>query len=155
MPRNQKTVAELSEELSAASARIDVLLGRLGDVEARLKVMEVARPVELRKLSAETVAQAISADGFARFEVLKDWETAHLTLRAGTILRADHVRYLVDYVKSGLLLGEPTDQREVIERLRVEAEARTKAAIAEANLAKAAAQRAEAVTHAERAESIQ
>ncbi len=154
MPKSQKTVSDLSQEITDLVAKCEEMRARLGDTEARLKVLEVALPVELRKLSAETVAAAIEQDPFARFEVLVNWETSHMTLRAGTILRADHVRYLVDYVKAGLFLGEPTDQKAVVERMKAEADARTRAAIEATRLAKVAAERAEAIVHADQAEAI-
>ena len=106
--------------------------------------MEVAKPPELRRLTVDSIQEAIDQDPYTRFEVLKDWQHGNNDLRGGSVLRADHFPHLLAYVRAGLMLGVPADQAAVIRRLRAESEARAQAAMAETKLAQASTARAEA-----------
>lgn len=106
--------------------------------------MEIASPPELLKLSPETVTEAIKEDPYARFEVLREWSHGVRTLREGEVVRADLSPYLLDWIRAGLMVGVPKNQDQIIAKLREEAQARIKAAVAEAGLAQATAARIEA-----------
>lgn len=148
---NAEEIDKLRAQLQAQSDEIASLRAALGDHDARIETMEVAKPPELRRLTLDAVSAAIDADPYARFEVLKDWAHGFHELRGGSVIRADHFPHLTAYVRSGLMLGVPTDQAEVIARMKREAEAKAEAALAETKLAEAAAARAQATAAEARA----
>ena len=152
---DKKTVAELTDELGQVVDKLQTALAKMGDLEARIAVMEVAKPAELMRLTVDAVEDIIKDDPFARFEVLVHWRTASHNIPVGTVIRADHFPRLVDYVKAGLRVGVPQDQGEAIARMRMEAEARSRLAAEETRLARVAAERALAEHHAKRAESVE
>jgi len=139
---NKAEIDELREMCGRLANECAELRVKLGDHEARIETMEVAKPPELRRLTIDAVAAAIAQDPYARFEVLKDWRHGHHEITGGSVIRADHFPFLQDYVKAGLMLGVPSDQGAVIARMRKEAEARANAALAETRLAEASASRA-------------
>jgi hypothetical protein len=132
---------QLRSILEGVMGKIDQLLEKHAELDVRMESMEVAKPAELRALTAEAIAEAIKADPYTRFEVLADWKGQ---MRKGSVVRADHVPHIADYVAAGLQLGAPQDQAKVIARLRAETEARAELAAREADVARAAAARLDA-----------
>ena len=150
----KKTVADLTEELSQVVDQCRTMLARMGDLEARLEIMEVAKPPELKRLTVESVENIVENDPFARFEVLLHWKTATHNIPVGTVIRADHFPRLVDYVRAGLCVGVPDNQAEAITRMRLEAEAHARLRAEETRLARVAADRAAAELHADRVQGM-
>lgn len=128
------SVKLLRKQLEQAQQSINELRRSNAELNARLDLLEVAAPAALRALNFDTVKAAVEADPYTRFEVLEDWRGQ---LRAGAIIRADHVPHLLDYVQAGLQLGIPQDQAQVIARYKAETEARARMAEQEAKLAEA------------------
>jgi len=124
------------------------LAAECSEIRSKLARLEVTAPPEVRKLGVDTIREAIKANPYAQFEVLADWKGQ---FTKGAVVRADHVPNILDLVSVGLLLGEPTDHSDVIERFRAEAEERSRAAMQEAFAARAAAARADAEAAASRA----
>ncbi|MAF27867.1 MAG: hypothetical protein CL819_01305 [Croceicoccus sp.] len=154
MSKEQEQIDELRGTLEMLGEECRELRIKLGDHEARLEAMEIAAPVELRRLTYDAVCAAVESDPYARFEVLVDWGHGVDQLKAGSVIRADHVVHLRDFVKHGLQVGLPADQTEVIARMRAETEARHQAALAETKLAEASAASAAAAAAATRAAAI-
>lgn len=139
------TMKALQEQITKLEGECRDLRVRLGDHEARLEQMELAKPAELRKMSVEAVQRAVAENPYVSLEVLADWDKAPGSqFRKGARIRVDHVPHLIDYVRHGLMLGIPENQDAMIVRLRAQAKAREEKALQEVGLAKAAADRAEA-----------
>lgn len=152
--QQQDQIDELQAQCTTLANECAALRIKLGDHDARIEQMEIAAPAELRRLTFDAVCQAIDADPYTRFEVLMNWGHAVDQLKAGSIIRADLVPHVRDFVKHGLQLGLPRDQSEVIARMRAETEARHRNALAETKLAHAEAARAEAAAAATRAQAF-
>ncbi len=150
----QEQLDELRRDLTSLSQECQGLRLKLGDQNARLEAMEIAAPAELRRLTYEAVTAAVAADPYVSFEVLADWGHGVDQMRAGAVIRADHVRHLADFVKHGLQLGIPADQSDVIARLRASTEARHAEALAQTKLAEASAAAAAAAAASVRAEAL-
>lgn len=133
---------------------VEMLDQEVSDLRGRIERMEVAAPSELRRLTFDAVQAAIKADPYTRFEVLADWGHGVDQFKAGAVVRADHVTHIADFCRHGLQLGLPSDQKEVIARMRAETQARHQAAVAETKLAEAATERAAAATAAANVEAI-
>lgn len=144
MKDRQNVQQELTKALKRVEARLDELESRIADLSCRMEVVEVAMPSELRALSATSIEQAITENPYVTFEVLADCTfAAGIAFRKGDHVRADLYPYLVDYVRSGLMLGIPQDQSEHVRKLREQAKAQLEYAQAQLAAAKAAAARAE------------
>ena len=148
---NRAEITELRSLIARLADECGDLRVRVSSHSQRIEQMEVAKPAELRRLNTDTIAAAVAADPYVRFEVLKDWHHGHHEIAAGSIVRADHLPFLADYVRAGLMLGVPSDQSKVIERMRAEAQARADAALSETRLAEASAARAESAAAEARA----
>lgn len=141
---NREEIEALTETLGELFSACEELRSKVAAQDSRIAAMEIASPPELLKLSPETVTEAIKEDPYARFEVLREWSHGVRTLREGEVVRADLSPYLLDWIRAGLMVGVPKNQDQIIAKLREEAQARIKAAVAEAGLAQATAARIEA-----------
>jgi len=143
MATTKDEITTLKNLLGDIQGKLDDLVNSNQDLRARVKVMEVAAPSELRALSQENVRNAIAEDSYVRFEVLSNWRGQ---LRQGAIVRADHYPHLVDYVGAGLQLGAPRDHGVYIAQVKAEQEARVQAAKADTMAAQASAAKAQAIS---------
>lgn len=140
-----EVLREVMVGLKQLEARLDRFEQTVDELRARLEVVEVALPSDLRTLSADAVAQAVEENPYVTLEVLEDCVfPAGVAFRKGDTIRADHYPHLVDYVRSGLKLGIPQDQSEHVRKLREQAQAQIEYAKAQLAAAKATAARAEA-----------
>ncbi len=106
---------------------INELRKGLADLDAslsgRLSKLEIAAPVEVRRLGLDSVATIIKGSSYAEFEVLQNWTHHGVNMQAGRRVRADHYPELLDYMRGGLQVGMPEDQDAVIDKYREEARA--------------------------------
>jgi hypothetical protein len=147
----KEQLANAQATIAALSAEVREMRVRLGDLDARMESMEIARPPELRRLSLDAVVAAVAENPYVELEVLKSWESGFTQFAAGAKIRADRVPFLIDFIRAGLMVGPPSDQAETVARLRAQADAQAAAAIAETELAKAAHGKAQAEAAAARA----
>jgi len=150
-------LAEVQEILKKLSADCAALQKQVGINSGRISAMETVDPPELRKLTKDTVAEAVAADSYAKFEVLYDFHQGSQVLREGSIIRADMFESrggscrLPHLVERGLCLGVPTGQDEALARIKAATEARIQAAKAETAMKHAdehKEQAAQAMAHA-------
>ncbi len=104
------------------------LATRLEALEERLAAFETACPPEFRKLATDTIRGVLKLDSSAEFEVLKTYKHGHVRVNPGQTIRADHYPKLMDHVLNGLMLGRVIQRENILEKYRVEAEARRDAA---------------------------
>jgi hypothetical protein len=118
--------AQSNSQNVVQASYVKELEGKLTGLSKRLEVLEVTAPPELRSLSCEAVKLAIEGskdvkgNPYAEFEVLQNWGApgGAYTFLKGSRIRADHHTGIVGYVKSGLLIGVPSDHKKQIEELR-------------------------------------
>ena len=140
-------VHQLTESVQRLNARITLMEQELDPqaleaLRKQMEILSVAKPPDLRALSADEVREVIKVNPNAPLEVLADWKQAHYTFAAGAIVRCDHYPHMVGMVGAGLRVGIPEDREERIRQAREMAEASTRAA--KASHAAAVAAKAEA-----------
>lgn len=114
--------AQPSAQSASQASYVKELESKLANLDNRLSVLEVTAPPELRALSCDAVSVAVKENPYVEFEILADWGApgGSYMFQKGATIRADHHTGIVGYVKNGLLIGVPTDQKKQIEELRAQ-----------------------------------
>ena len=84
-------VHQLTESVQRLNARITLMEQELDPqaleaLRKQMEILSVAKPPDLRALSADEVREVIKVNPNAPLEVLADWKQAHYTFAAGAIL---------------------------------------------------------------------
>jgi len=148
-------VHQLTDSMERLSARCTCLEqgvsagqgDRLAAIEDRLAIMEVAKPKELRVLSADEVKKICTEAPSAQLEVVTDWSQMPFTFGQGQTIRCDHYPHIVSMVRSGLQVAIPEDRSARVEQARelavaLERQARASHAAATAKRAETEARQA-------------
>lgn len=126
-------------------SRIEHLELQLSAIEKKLIQL---LPKELRTLTEDQVVAAMGETNLLQFEVLADWKYpgTGAVWRAGRRVRGCDYPNLRDLIRAGLRLGIPENNAEIVEDLRLQANALEVSRAAQAAAAQAAAQAAQAST---------
>lgn len=125
-------LADLRAEVAALKASPaaggvpDSILDTLKGFDERLQSIEVAKPIELRRLSIDEVYKILDGEPGAQFEVLSDFEAGAGQWRFGAGFRLNACNYpnLRSFLKAGLALGIPDLDREArVEKAKARAAA--------------------------------
>lgn len=148
-------VHQLTDSMERLNARCTLLeqgmsadnADRLQAIEDRLAIMEVAKPKDLRVLSADEVKKIAEDGPSAELEVVTDWSQMPYTFGQGQLIRTDHYPHIVSMVRSGLQVAIPEDRSARVEQARelaiaMERQARASHAAATAKRAEAEASQA-------------
>lgn len=87
-------------------------------LQERVSVLESVAPASVRTLNLGAICDAIEFDAYSSFEVLEDWSYSQYRFTKGQVVRADQMTHWKDFVKHGLKLARPTNQDDLIQKIK-------------------------------------